>query len=295
MRSGSAFCAAAGARPAHAGVISRTLSRRDAAPDRATSVPAKQSAPYESTSARGRYAAYRAEQIEFYKQVVDYRTMMRVADVAAERIQSRGELALGEITMAFEVDDVIADRLRLPTFRVWSRKQGLATFGRPSCSDRAIQLALQIATADLRAPVLMLQPRTTDLWAAVCADGRRVVVVEPEADTRERILELAGMSGFADRVTTLASHESVSADAQYGSVCYSPAAIADLADWEAEAMIESLKSRTVAGGVHVIDGLLGERSVAPRAMLRHGYRDWRRTVQRGTRDWTLVAERVAVA
>ncbi len=70
---------------------------------------------------------------------------------------------------------------------------------------------------------------------------------------------------------------------------YSPAACADLAAWEAEELIESLKSRTAPEGIHVVDGLLGDREAAPRALLRRSYSGWQRRVQRGARDWTLLA------
>jgi hypothetical protein len=249
----------------------------------------------EPTSSRARYDAYRADEIEFYKQVVGYDTLLRLADAAAARMQSRGTLVLGELTMTFEVDDLIAERMRLPSFRAWNRRQGLATAGRQPCSDRAIQLALQIPAAGTGAPVLMLQPRTADLWAAVCADGRSVVVVEPDTEHRERIVELATLSGFGGRVTAIASPEHHAMPREFAAVCYSPAACADLAEWEAEELIESLKTRTVAGGVHVVDGLLSERTSAPRTLLRSSYHGWHRRVQRGTRDWTLVAARPAAA
>jgi hypothetical protein len=118
----------------------------------------------ESTSLRRRYELFREHDIGFYKQVVHSRTLIQLAEMARQRMDTCGDLFLGDLTLAFEVDALVAERLRLPSFRVWS--------------------------------------------------GRRV---------------------------------------------------------------------------HVVDGLLGGRIAAPRSVLRRSYASWTRRVQRGAREWTLVA------
>lgn len=242
---------------------------------------------------RRRYAEFRAREIEFYKQVVPHRTLMRLADLARQRIETRGELVLGEVTLAFEVDDVIVERLRMPSFTVWSRRQFRADGVQKAWSGHAQQLTLLIPPGTGRGAVLLLQPRTFDLWEAVCASGRNVVMIEPDDEARERVLERASRSGWSDVITAIPSDEKHHSGGLFASVFYSPAACADLADWEADELIESLKARTDVGGVHVVDGLLRDRASASRAMLRRSYSSWRKRVQRGDREWTLIAERQA--
>lgn len=244
-----------------------------------------------ATSLRQRYDAFRVREVEFYKQVVSHATLMRLADVARERMYAGGSLRLGDLTLAYEVDDVIAERLRLPSFRTWSTRELRAAGPRRTWSHRAQQLTLRIPEGVGADVVLLIQPRAADLWEALCASGRRVLVVEPESDDRERILEQADRSGWSASLAAVASHEAAAAVDRFSSVFFSPAALADYAPWEAEELIKSLKSRTAAGGVHVIDGLVCERVALPRTMLRHSYGDWARRVVHGSRDWTMVATR----
>lgn len=244
----------------------------------------------EPATLRARYAAFRQREIEFYKEVVSYRTLMRMVDMARERMTSRGTLALGDLPLAYEVDDIIAERLRLPSFRAWTRRQVTVAGASRGWSARAEQLTLQIPAATAAGAVLLLQPRDGDLWEAVCASGHTVVVVEPDDAERDRVLERAASAHWHDAVTLASAHEDVlDTGMQFSSVVCSPAAFADHADWEVEARIETLKARTLDGGVHVVEGLLPDRSAAPRAVLRRGYASWRRRVQRGDREWTLIA------
>ena len=218
---------------------------------------------------------------------------MQIGDAASTRLLTRGALSLGEITLDYEVNDLVAERLRLPNFRTWSRRQFRSAGTRRGWSTRSEQLVLQLPAGAALGPVLLLQPRASDVWEAVCAHGRPVLVVEPDDALRERMLEHASESGWSELVRVVPSHEEANTDTLFSSVVYSPAACADLADWETDAMIESLKSRTAIGGLHVVDGLLAGRAAVPRTALRRGYASWKRRVQRGVGDWTLVAERPA--
>lgn len=132
----------------------------------------------ESTSLRRRYELFREHDIEFYKQVVHPRTLIQLAEMARRRMDTRGDLFLGDLTLAFEVDALVADRLRLPSFRAWSGRQFRSLGTRRTWSDHAQQLALQLPTSASAGAVLLLQPRAGDVWEAVCASGRRVPVVD---------------------------------------------------------------------------------------------------------------------
>ena len=242
-----------------------------------------------ATSDRRRYADFRSREIEYYKEVVEYRALMRLVDVARERMHSRGELVLGDLTLAAEVDELVAERLRLPTFRSWSRAQARTAGQRHPWSSQSQLFAQQLGQMRGSAPVLLLQPRASDVWEALCADGNRVVLVEPDADDRGRVMQRAADAGVQDLVQVLSSHDDAEGDAMFSSVLLSASACADLLDWETAALLQSLKARTIAGGVHIVDGLLVERASAPRHVLRNAYGDWQRRVERGPRGWTLIA------
>ncbi len=248
----------------------------------------------ELTSIRQRYAEFRTRELNFYKEVVSRRTIMLVADRARERLEMRDELVLHDVTLSAAVDEIIAERLRLPSFRNWSRARAPLASARTRTgapTTLAAQLVLPLSSDATASPVLLLQTRASDAWEAIVQTGSGVVVVEPEPEDRERVLERAALGGWAHAVRVAASYEDLDVQSQFSSVCYTPAACADYADWEVESMIETLKERTVRGGVHVVEGLLQERSAAPRAVLRRGYASWTRRVQRGAREWTLVASR----
>ncbi len=253
------------------------------------------SARPELTSLRQRYDEYRAREIDFYKEVVSRSTIMQVADRALARLDARDELVLHELTLESAVNEVIAERLRLPAFRNWSRARGGTGSSKSRSALRADQLMLPLTSAETSHPVLLLQARADDAWESVVRSGGSVMVVEPEPADRARVLTRADQGGWNDVVRVASSYDDIDADARFSSVCYTPAACADFADWEVESMIESLKQRTVRGGVHVVEGLLQERAAAPRAVLRRGYASWTRRVQRGAREWTLIAARPAHA
>ena len=250
-------------------------------------------------SFRRRYELYRAREIEFYKQVLVRASLIRIADEARVRIDARSELQLGDATLAAEVDSIIAERMSLPSFRAWMRSQRQPSngpqpaAGRRSVSAAATQLAFDVsASASDAAPVLVLQPRGADVWKALCAAGRAVIVVEPDHDERDAVHSRASRSGWTHLVHVVASPAALPRPTLFSSVLYSPAACADLSEWQTAELIDALQTSTVRGGVHVVDGLMRDRDVLPRSILRRSYAAWSTRASRAPRDWRLVATRV---
>jgi len=244
-----------------------------------------------SDALRQRYDAFRAREVEYYKQVVPYRTLMRIAELARGRMHARGEFALGELTLAYEVDDIIAERMALPSFRLWERSAA-ATAGRTrNVMRRVEQLLLRLPSrASLDVAVLLLQPRAAGIWVGVFARGNRVVVIEPDPIEREAIVRRVAEGGHEALLRVIDRHETLRESEIFAAVVFSPAACADLSDREAASLIATLQARTVFGGVHVIEGLLRERGSLPRSLLRQSYRSWQTRVERGRREWSLVAD-----
>ncbi len=256
------------------------------------------------TSFRRRYELYRAREIEFYKQVLVRASLIRIADEARGRIEARSELRLGDALLAAEVDSIIAERMSLPPFRAWMRSQHQSATVRqpstlrepaavrPSVSLAATQLAFDVpALAFNAAPVLVLQPRGADVWRVLCAEGRTVIVVEPDHAERDAVQSRASRSGWAHLVRAVASPAALPRPTLFSAVLYSPAACADLSDWQTADLIDALQTSTVRGGVHVVDGLMRDRDVLPRSILRRSYATWLTRANRGQRDWRLVATR----
>ncbi len=240
-------------------------------------------------SLRTSYDEFRAREIDFYKEIIPHQQLMRLADSALQSMEARGELMLGDVMLKYEVDDIVAARLRLPSFRAWTRRQsGGGGVLRP-WSDRADQLALELPTVASSAVVLLLQPRSADLWQALSGHRHHTLVVEPDDERRARLLDDAHRVDGGEYVTALPAYDAIDPETLFSSVCYSPAACADLADWEAEELIESLKQRTVRGGWHVVDGLLRDRASVPRSMLKRSYATWVKQKRRGAGDSTFVA------
>ncbi len=249
-------------------------------------------------SFRRRYELYRAREIEFYKQVLARASLIRIADEARVRIEARSELQLGDTLLAAEVDSIIAERMSLPSFRAWMRSQYQPSAGhQPSTARRpvsgaAMQLAFDVsASASNGAPVLVLQPRGADVWRVLCADGRAVIVVEPDHEARDAVHARVSRSGWAHLVRAVASTTALPRPTLFSAVLYSPAACADLSEWQTAELIDALQTSTVRGGVHVVDGLLRDRDVLPRSILRRSYATWSTRARRGQRDWRLVATR----
>ena len=250
-------------------------------------------------SFRRRYELYRAREIEFYKQVLVRASLIRIADEARVRIEARSELQLGEALLAAEVDSIIAERMSLPSFRAWMRSQRQPSSGRQTSTVRrpvspaATQLALDVSAAAFNAaPVLVLQPRGADVWKVLCAAGRAVIVVEPDHDERDAVHARASQSGWTHLVRAVPSPAALTRPTLFSSVLYSPAACADLSEWQTAELIDALQTSTVRGGVHVVDGLMRDRDVLPRSILRRSYATWSMRTSRGPRDWRLVATRV---
>ena len=252
-------------------------------------MPSSDSPP---SSFRRQYELHRAREIEFYKQVVERASLLRVADEARVRLAARAELQLGDTLLAAEVDSVIAERMGLLSFRLWMRSQRASSLVRRPVSMAAAQLALDVSTAAVSgAPVLVLQPRAADVWQLLCAAGRLVIVVEPDPDERALVQSRAIKHRWSHLVRVVSTPAAVPRPTLFSSVLYSPAACAELSEWETLELIDALRTSTVRGGVHVVDGLLRDRDVLPRTVLRRSYAQWSTRATRGRRDWRLVATR----
>ncbi len=243
-------------------------------------------------SLQRRYQQFREREIEFYKQVVSRRSVMRIAQDASDRILARPELQLGELTLAQEVDALIAARIGVPSFKRWRLAAERKNGRKRAPSPRAEQLQLPMPSSDAAAgTVLVLQPRNAGAWERFCERGRNVIVIEPDDRERSALETHASRSGWTHLLRTSATNEPLHERVVFTSVLYSPAACSDLSEPETVQLIDRLKEATVSGGTHIVDGLIDDREVLPEALLQRSYSSWTTTASGGRRNDRVVTTR----
>lgn len=242
-------------------------------------------------SPRQEYQEFILQRIEEYKDTVPREDLLKIGDEAVRELETATaqQYLLTEVLVLEHVDRIIARRLKLPSYRRWLQTHralrqaqrtpthwGLAASHPVALHARRLEpgdLAVVIGAGALPhallaaafdAEVFLLDQ---DLGAVESADGRAVA---EQLAARFQTLVIQFGSWFPDLHPSLA-------------VIHAPA-LGAATPADRAALLADLKSRTLAGGVHIVLGAEGEPpDVLPLAAdaLQSDYRDWQ--IERGRR------------
>lgn len=229
-------------------------------------------------SLKHEYELFVEREIENYKDSVPRNALLAIGDEAVRVLSAQPQFELTELVLWEEVDRIIKQRLRVPSYSTWRRRRlrMLERYRRPEHwgieHDAALVRAIQPAA---EAHVLVAgseKMRETALYLA--ANGCEVTAVEQEEDEVERVMTAAsavGLTGLVHGCVADLGHWSP--DSPLTAVVCTPAAFDGLSAEERDRVIGVLQSATLDGGVHLVDTIAAS-NVELVAELRSQYVGW---------------------
>ncbi|HXC25789.1 MAG TPA: hypothetical protein VNU46_07730 [Gemmatimonadaceae bacterium] len=203
------------------------------------------------------YELYVEAEIESYKDSIPRRALLKIGDEAVVALRDEQQLALTELVVWEEVDRIIRQRLRIPSYPTWRRKRLklLKEYQRPE------HWGLQpdcVLAREVKPPVsshvLVAGDRTEPAALYLAAHGCEVFAIDQVRDTVERVVNAAEAAGLTDRVHGyIADLREWSPDVRLSAVICTPSAFLGLNKRERDAVIELLQGVTNEGGVHLLD------------------------------------------
>ena len=243
------------------------------------------------------YELYVEQELEAYKESVPRSVLLRIGDEAVTALAAGQQLALTELLLCEEVDRIIRQRLRLPSFRTWCRKRlsALQEFRRPERWGLSPTGALaRTAPTVAEGHVLVAGARAEGPAIFLAANGCAVTALEPVEDVIERVMHAAVEVGLAGRVRALVSDlGSWAPDLPLSAVVCAPPAFEGLTAVERAQAILLLQQATTDGGLHIVEHALGDGSMSL-TELEASYHGWQVSVEResGVAE-TFLARKVA--
>lgn len=236
-----------------------------------------------SRSLKHEYALYLEREIENYKESVPRSVLLTIGDEAVRALAAQQQFALTELLLCDEVDKIIFNRLRLPSYNTWRRRRLklLAELRRPEhwglSPDDVMVRAAQSAPAEAHVLLAGAEMETPALYFA--AHGYDVTALS-EPDAVQRVMDAAEEAGLGSRVHASAGGLGTwMPDAPLTAVIYTPAAFDGLSAAERARVIQVLQSATTDGGMHLVQTIAaGKRTPVSLEELRRRYRGWDVTV-----------------
>lgn len=229
-------------------------------------------------SLKHEYELFVEREIENYKDSVPRNALLAIGDEAVRVLSAQPQFELTELVLWEEVDRIIKQRLRVPSYSTWRRRRlrMLERYRRPEHwgieHDAALVREIQPAAA---AHVLVAgseKMRETALYLA--ANGCEVTAVEQEEDEVERVMTAAsavGLTGLVHGCVADLGHWAP--DSPLTAVVCTPAAFDGLSPEERDRVIGVLQSATLDGGVHLVDTIAASNAGLV-AELRSQYVGW---------------------
>jgi hypothetical protein len=210
-------------------------------------------------SLRHEFDLYLEQEIEHYKDSIPRRALVRIGDEAVSRLRQAEQTSFDEVLLWAEVDRIIRERLRIPSFDTWKRYRlrVLEEYRRPErwgfSTDAPLIQALDSIEAHATKNVIVSVDST--MWAALylAARGASVTIVSPSLDLLDENISAAGKLGVISRLTPIPLLISeFTVDSDYSGVLLDGLAVAALKSGANRSVLTELQSRTLGGGSHVL-------------------------------------------
>lgn len=250
-------------------------------------------------SLRYEYELFVEQEIERYKESLPRHALLRIGDEAVSTLASDQQLGLTEVLLCAEVDRIIRDRCRIPTYRTWCRRRlrALQDFRRPERwglhPNGGVARALPIA-AQGGGHVLVAGTSSEGTAMFLAANGCTVTALDPAEEIVERVIASAVEVGLARQVRGLVGDlGSWAPDEPLRAVICAAAALAELSPVDRRRAIAALQQATSDGGIHVLDTDADSDTHIPVDELLAIYEGWEVSVEQQGRAETVLATKVA--
>ncbi len=229
-------------------------------------------------SLKQQYEQYVDQEIENYKFSLPRPAILRIGDEAVSALRGRPQPEFDELVLCSEVDRIISQRLRIPTYATWRKRRLklLAMYRTPEHWGLAADAPLvREILPDTDSRVLVAGVRQEGPVLYLAARGCQVTAVEENEEAVERVVTAASQVGLMSRVKGQSiGLNAWSPDAPLNAVVVTPAAFRGLTQEQRTRVIDLLKRATLDGGVHLVDTLVAGESGLTMEELRARYRGW---------------------
>ncbi len=239
--------------------------------------------PRLSQSLRQEYEEFILQRIEEFKEQLSRAELLAIADEAVRELEmgTDDQLVLTEVLVLEHVDRLIMRRLRLPTYRRWRQRhlrlrkaQRELTYWGLEAGTPLEQLVARLEENDV---TLVIAAALAPAAFYVAAHDLPVLLIDPSLPAVEAAEARAAAEALASRFEALVvSFEHWFPDVIPSLVLLDPALLAGLDRNARGALIETVRSRTVAGGAHLVwssEPREGVTPLAPEALQTY-YHGW---------------------
>lgn len=257
--------------------------------------PPRDMAPRLQVSLKHAYELYVEQEIENYKFSLPRSAILRIGDEAVTALRDRTQPEFDELVLCSEVDRIISQRLRIPSYATWRKRRLklLAQYRKPEHWGLAADapLVCEIA-ADRDSRVLVAGVRREGPVLYLAARGCQVTAIENNEEAVERVVTAASQVGLMGRVKgEPIGLDSWSPDAPLNAVVVTPEAFQGLSAAQRKRVIDLLKRSTLEGGVHLVDRMVTDESDVTVEELRARYRGWDVSVVDDGSETTFLARK----
>ena len=251
-------------------------------------------------SLKQEYEDFILQRIEEFKNGLSRQQLMVIADEAVRELESEDQFLLTEMLMLEQVDRLIMRRLKLAPYKKWKERhlklrkaQQEPTHWGLDGDTPIASLASRLDDEDL-AIFIGSGAAPAALYAA--ALDAQVLLIDQDLAAIEAAENLAAAEAVSSRFQALVvSLGHWFPDASPALVVLDAATMAELAPGLRRDLVESLKERTVSGGIHCVlsaERRANVRPLAPEALQSH-YAGW--TLEKSRRSdtrsrWFLAAK-----
>lgn len=246
--------------------------------------------PRQSHSLRQEYEEFILQRIEEFKEQLSRAELLAIADEAVRELEmgADDQLVLTEVLILEHVDRLIMRRLRLPTYRRWRQRhlrlrkaQGQLTYWGLEAGTPLERLVAKLEENDV---TLVIGAALAPAAFYVAAQDLRVLLIDPSLPAVEAAEARAATEAIASRFEALVvSFEHWFPEVTPSLVLLDPALLARLDSNVRRVLIATVRSRTVAGGAHLVWSTEAREGVTPLApeALQAYYDGW--SIERPTR------------
>jgi hypothetical protein len=250
-------------------------------------------------SLKHEYELFVEQEIENYKDSIPRNALLKIGDEAVASLESQAQFALTELLLCEQVDEIIAKRLRLPSYRTWRarRVKLLERYRTPEHwglpADSALVCDVQPAA---EGHVLIAGGASEGTALYLAAHGSDVTALDDEAGTVERVIAAAEAAGLNGRIRGYISDLGHWApDVPLSAVVCASSAFRHLSTPDRWRVIDTLQIATRRGGVHLVEAVGGGGAELTVDDLRSRYRGWEISVRRDAPASEAFLARKAVA
>lgn len=250
-------------------------------------------------SLRHEYELFVEREIEHYKESLPRSALLKLGDEAVALLARQSQLTLTEVVLCEEVDRLIRQRLRLPSYTAWRKRRlaELEELRRPEhWGLRPEDLIVRAFAPVTDGQVLVAGTGEGAPALYLAANGCDVTTLHRRAEIIERVLDAAEAAGLTGRVRAEVGRlEAFHPVGPLAAVICTLDAFEGLSPEERERVLDILQEATARGGVHMVEAMVTDDGAVWLEELASSYIGWEISVEREVGPTRTFIARKAVA